>query len=58
MEMCVRCKVREVEQIDDWQSIQCSRCNDRDIERNENWREWHHYHPDEPCPSCELKKSR
>ena len=55
--MCCRCKIREVEVIDDWESSQCRRCNDRDIERNQNREEWNAYH-DEPCPEIELSKPR
>jgi hypothetical protein len=44
-----------VEVIDDWFSHQCVECNDRSIERYNRLREWHHYHPDEPCPKSELE---
>lgn len=55
--VCIRCKKREVECIDDWESSQCRQCNDRDIERNENRAEWDACH-DEPCPEIELSKAR
>jgi len=58
MRLCCRCKVREIEVIDDWESSQGRRCNDRDIERNENRREWEYFHPDEPIPASELNKDR
>jgi len=45
MKLCRRCKKREVEQIDDWESEQCPSCNDRDIERNREREEWNYYHP-------------
>lgn len=54
MILCCRCKVNEVERIDDWESIQCTECNDRDIQRSDKRREWDYYHPGEPCPKSEL----
>ncbi len=45
MTLCKRCKIREVERIDDWESSQCPSCNDRDIERNRERDEWNYYHP-------------
>lgn len=54
-QICSRCKMDEVEVIDDWESIQCRRCNDRDIARSQKRAEWGHYHPGEPCPSSELE---
>lgn len=44
--ICIRCKKRFVEVIDDWESSQCSHCNDRDIERNSERNEWNYFHND------------
>ena len=55
MKLCCKCKQREVERIDDWESIYCSRCNDGLIEQTNKRREWDHFHPGEPCPKSELE---
>lgn len=44
--ICVRCKKREVEVIEDWESTQCPQCNDKDIEREQERREWNYFHCD------------
>lgn len=53
MNMCARCKRREVEVIDDWQSVNCRECNDVLIDQSNRVREWDYYHPGEPCPKSE-----
>lgn len=44
-DLCLKCKKREVEVIDDWVSTQCPNCNDLDIQHSQERREWNHYHP-------------
>lgn len=44
-DLCLRCKKRYVEAIDDWVSIYCSSCADVLAEKAQEWLEWEYYHP-------------
>lgn len=44
IKLCIRCKKREVECIDEFISIQCQRSNDKDIEDYQERREFEYYH--------------
>lgn len=48
MQICIKCKKREVEDFGDGEdSLQCGDCNDRDIKHSNERREWNYYHPGE-----------
>lgn len=42
--LCKKCKRREIECIDEWESDYCPPCNDGLIEHANERAEWRHFH--------------